>query len=426
MTMAAPGVTTLADVPDGYYDAVDSSTSKALRDSLHEIIDDHTRFPYTSSATDTWDVLELADQDMQDPNRIVTIYRNSSVPKWSGGASTYNREHTWPRSYGFPDNDASMNYPFTDMHHLFLSDGDYNFFRSNKPFQDCDSSCVEYATQTANGRGGEGNAYPGDSNWTTGEFTAGRWEVWSHRKGDIARAMMYMDIRYEGGTHGSTAAAEPDLSLTDDRGLIDQFRTNSNESQAYMGILSTLLEWHEKDPVDPVEIQHHETVASFQGNRNPFIDHPQWAACIYQEQCFTINAGLNDAWVSADAPFQGMFITVFPGFKLVFLAWFTFDSVITGNEAAFGAGDQRWVTALGSYAGARADLKAELTSGGMFNASVPLPVQDTDYGSIVLEFSDCKEATVQYSFPQPGLSGRMTITRTLEDNVATCEALAAE
>ena len=59
-----------------------------------------------------------------------------------------------------------------------------------------------------------GGGYPGDSNWTSGDFTQGIWEVWSDRKGDMARAMMYMDVRYEGGQHGGTGANEPDLILT--------------------------------------------------------------------------------------------------------------------------------------------------------------------------------------------------------------------
>jgi hypothetical protein len=67
-------------------------------------------------------------------------------------------------------------------------------------------------------------------------------------------------------------------------------------------------------------------------------------------QAFRINAGLNDAWVSADAPFQGLFFTVFENLNLLFLSWFTFDSTIpvNGTPAVFGAGDQRWVTGAGS------------------------------------------------------------------------------
>ena len=110
-----------------YYDTVDNSTPQSLRDSLHEIIDDHTRFPYTSGTTDTWDILEIADENQDNANNIITIYRNATYLKVHGGNDFYNREHTWPKSYGFPDNGASLNYPYTDMHHLFLADVDYNF-----------------------------------------------------------------------------------------------------------------------------------------------------------------------------------------------------------------------------------------------------------------------------------------------------------
>ena len=123
----------IAQPVTGYYDAADTSSAQALRNSLHEIIDDHTRFPYTSSDTDTWDVLEIADENPDDSDQVITIYRNASFIKRGGGNDFYNREHTWPKSYGFPDNGPELNYPYTDMHHLFLSDGDYNFSRSNKP-----------------------------------------------------------------------------------------------------------------------------------------------------------------------------------------------------------------------------------------------------------------------------------------------------
>ena len=52
-----------------------------------------------------------------------------------------------------------------------------------------------------------------------------------------------------------------------------------------MGLLSVLLQWQKEDPVDLIEFQHHEAVASFQGNRNPFIDHPEWAECVFEGVC---------------------------------------------------------------------------------------------------------------------------------------------
>ena len=262
--------------PDpNYYNSVDESSPSALRNSLHAIIDDHTRFPYTSSATDTWDILELAGENVDNSNQVITIYKNSANTKVGGGNNNYNREHSWPKSYGFPD-DGSSNYPYTDMHHLFIANSSYNSSRSNKPFDVCVSGCDTRATDVNNGRGGNGQA-----NLTK----TGIWDVWSGRQGDIARALLYMDVRYEGGNHGITGVSEPDLILTDNLSLINASSTGNNESVAYMGLLSVLLVWHQDDPVDIYEHQHNEAVAAAQGNRNPFIDNPAWVECVFELVC---------------------------------------------------------------------------------------------------------------------------------------------
>ena len=98
-------------------------------------------------------------------------------------------------------------------------------------------------------------------------------------------SLFYIDVRYEGGTHGGTGADEPDLILTNDRELIANSNTGSNESIAYMGILNTLLEWHRDDPVDQVERRRNDVVFDFQGNRNPFIDYPKWVLCVFNGEC---------------------------------------------------------------------------------------------------------------------------------------------
>ena len=259
----------------GYYSSVDASTPSALKSSLHNIIKDHTRIPYTSSSTDTWDILELAGEDVDNSNRVIALYKNSDYAKVTGGNNNYNREHSWPKSYGFP-NDGSSNYPYTDMHHLFIANSSYNSSRSNKPFDICTSGCTEKPTDVNNGRGGTGQ-----SNFTK----TGIWDVWEARQGDVARAMFYMAVRYEGGTHGITNHSEPDLELTDDLALINASQTGSNESLAYMGLLSVLITWHNSDPVDIYEHQHNEAVANGQGNRNPFIDHPEWVECVFELVC---------------------------------------------------------------------------------------------------------------------------------------------
>ncbi|MFH2051585.1 MAG: endonuclease [bacterium] len=270
--------------PAGYYDSVDSSTPAAMRASLHAVIDDHTRIPYTATGTDTWDVLELADEDPNDSGRILDIYLNASYVKYGEGNLDYNREHSWPKSYGFP-NDVVANYPYTDCHHLFLANDSYNTSRSNKPFRSCASGCTEKPTLEYNGVGGGTGVYPGNSNWTSGSFTEGSWETWIDRRGDVARALFYLDVRYEGGVHGVTGYSEPDLILTDDEGLIAASNTGANEAVGYMGMVSVLLQWHQQDPVDAKEASRNDVVYSFQGNRNPFIDHPEWVDCIFAGNC---------------------------------------------------------------------------------------------------------------------------------------------
>ncbi|MFT7670476.1 MAG: endonuclease I [Planctomycetota bacterium] len=271
-----------AQIPPGYYDSVDTSNSTILRQTIHEVIDDHQRFPYTSSATDTWNILELAQENPANSGQIVDVYRNRSFAKEGGGNSNYNREHTWPKSYGFPD-DNSSNYPYTDCHVLFLCDDGYNSSRSNKPFGTVDASATEHTTFATNGQGGGSGVYLGNSNWASSSL----WETWHGRRGDVARALFYSDVRYEGGTHGVTSVSEPDLILTDDLVLVANSSTGNNLSVAYMGKLSVLLQWHLDDPVDDVERNGHNVVHSFQGNRNPFVDHPEWVDCLFGSACAT-------------------------------------------------------------------------------------------------------------------------------------------
>lgn len=412
-----------------YYNEVEPWSSQSMRVSLHETIDDHIRFPYTSSETDTWDILKVADQDPVNSDHIITIYRNASYVKQIGGNDFYNREHSWPKSYGFPDNGPELNYPYTDMHHLFLADSDYNFYRSNKPFANCDANCFEYISDSNSGRGGVGGGYPGDSNWTDGEYTDGRWEVWQDRRGDIARAMFYMDVRYAGGTHGETGATEPDLILTDELSLIDGSRTGKNETVAYMGMLSTLLQWHEQDPVDEFEIQHHEAVSANQANRNPFIDHPEWVSCVFGTDCpqFRMNSGLNDAWYNPATDGQGFFITVFPELGVISLAWFTYDTELPPDDAQSKLGDpgHRWMTAIGKVDGDRSIMNIDIVSGGIFDT--PTEIEHTippgADGSIILTFENCKEGSVEYDIPSINRQGTVPIQRVANDNIALCRQL---
>lgn len=263
-----------AGTGSGYYASVNASTSATLRATLHPVIDDHLKLPYSASGSvDTWYVLDRADQDPLDATRVLDIYKNASYPKAGAGNTNYNREHTWPKSLGFP-NDGSTNYPYTDTHMLMVSDINHNSARGNLPFNNCAAGSEAFATLAYYGQGGAGQ-----NNYRCGSY----WQVWDKLKGNVARALFYMDIRYEGGTHGVTGVAEPNLILTDNASLITA--SNGNASVAYMGLLSVLLQWHAADPVDDRERMRNETVFNYQGNRNPFVDHPEWVACLFQSVC---------------------------------------------------------------------------------------------------------------------------------------------
>jgi endonuclease I len=255
----------------GYYAQVNSSSAPQLRCSLHEIIDDHTVRPYE------WVVLEEADAAPDDvcaagaasgQNYILDIYRNRCYAKPSQrsgatGPNNYNREHTWPKSLGFPSESSP---PHTDTHMLHLSASDYNSDRGNKPFDNCTSGCTALPTDSNDGR--SGTNYVAGSDGSSGTF-----EVWDGMKGNMARAVFYLAIRYEGDAH-SNGTPEPDLELTDNRAWMT---SAGNGGKFYMGVLTTLLEWHALDPVDARELERNEVVFGIQGNRNPFVDHPEWA-----------------------------------------------------------------------------------------------------------------------------------------------------
>ena len=272
------------------YADVDPSSAATLRTTLHEAINGHIRYEYTSIAWDVWDMINAAEEYPVGADSIRDLYKNEVYAKIPGGSGAYNREHSWPNTYGFGTNNEG-NYPYTDAHHLFACDTNYNNDRGSLPFVDCDGSCTEDVTAVNNSQGGGSGVYPGNSNW----FDSSRWETWNGRRGDVARAVMYMDVRYEGGTHPQTGYVEPDLILTDDLGQVIS-------GHPYMGELATLLRWHEADPVDDAERRRNEAVATFQGNRNPFIDHPEWAECLFEGVCGLFSDGFETgdtgAWTS--------------------------------------------------------------------------------------------------------------------------------
>ena len=89
-------------IPNGYYNGMDTLVGNPLKVALHNIINEHYEFPYTSSATDVWDMLKQTDKDPNDSNKVILFYTGWSVDaaqEWNSG-NGWSREHVWSKSRG--------------------------------------------------------------------------------------------------------------------------------------------------------------------------------------------------------------------------------------------------------------------------------------------------------------------------------------
>jgi len=213
--------TSFSQIPEGYYDNAIGLEGDELKSALHGIIDGHTEYSYD----DLRDfVLANTDEDPNNSNNIILLYTGRSQAKntFGGGANDWNREHTWAKSHGgFGETPPAG----TDAHHLRPTDASVNSSRSNLDF---DNGGTQHSEAT-------GCYYDSDS-----------WEPRDAVKGDVARMMFYMVVRYEGDSDDNNGL---DLELVD--------YTPGGDAGPILGKLSTLLEWHAQDPPDDFEINRH-------------------------------------------------------------------------------------------------------------------------------------------------------------------------
>jgi endonuclease I len=162
-----------------------------------------------------------------------------------------NREHLFPQSV------FEKKYPMrTDFFHIFPTDGYVNNRRGHLPF----GEVTNPTWQSANG------SKVGINN--VGKFKGMVFEPVDEFKGDVARAMLYFAIRYE-----------------DRLPFWNHEMLNGTSTQVYTDwFLKILLRWHKQDPVSAHEIRRNEWGYQFQGNRNPLIDFPEFAALIWKSQ----------------------------------------------------------------------------------------------------------------------------------------------
>ncbi|GAA0741730.1 endonuclease [Clostridium oceanicum] len=225
-----------------YYKPALGKKGSELKEALHNIIKNNTKLSYKQ----VWDGIKDTDEDPNNPNNVILLYTGRSQSKNTNGGAVdnWNREHVWAKSHG--DFGTRVG-PGTDLHHLRATDVSVNSSRGNKDF-DMGGSFHKEATKC--------------------RFDSDSWEPRDAVKGDVARMIFYMAVRYEGDN------GEPDLEVVDNM--------TSNKAP-YMGKLSVLLKWNEQDPVDASEKRRNEIIYSkYQHNRNPFIDHPEMIDSIWK------------------------------------------------------------------------------------------------------------------------------------------------
>ena len=246
----APSIQQPAYDPATYYASTTNLTGAPLRAALNALTRNHIVYSYSPC---TWDMLMQADEDPDNSANVIGFYTRRSIPKTNrdqGGNTPdyWNREHVWPNSHGFPSSGLAA---YTDGHALRAADKSVNADRGNKDFAD----------------GGTPNA-----ECTACLQTSTTWAPPDVVKGDTARMVFYMDVRYEGG----------DGTGVGDLTAVDRL-TSTGESA--LGELCDLVNWHLADPVSALETQRNAVIYSWQGNRNPFIDHPEFVLELWGETC---------------------------------------------------------------------------------------------------------------------------------------------
>ncbi|HST80724.1 MAG TPA: endonuclease [Kineosporiaceae bacterium] len=240
-TTAAPSPTG-SSATDSYYSSALGKSGNSLRTALHQIISTGvTKLTYDQ----VWDALKVTDQDPNNSANVILLYSGISRSKTlnGGDANDWNREHVWAKSHG---DFGTATGPGTDVHHLRPEDVTVNSDRGNKDFDNGGTASSE----------APGNYTDSDS-----------WEPRNAVKGDVARMIFYMAIRYEGDD------GWPNLEPND---------SVSNGTNPYIGRLSVLRQWNTQDPPDTFEKRRNQVIFdSYQHNRNPFIDHPEWVASIF-------------------------------------------------------------------------------------------------------------------------------------------------
>ena len=252
-----------AQEPANYYSTASGLTGYALKTKLGEIISsgyvtksyDNLYNGYPSTDTDSFyekdgSVLDIYSENPSGADPYNYQHGVKKCGNYAVEGDCYNREHSIPQSLF--DEASPM---VSDIQHILPTDGKVNGMRSNYPY-----GKVNSPTWTSkNGSKVGSNSSPG--------YAGTVFEPIDEFKGDVARVLLYFVTRYQ--TRLSSFSSGNILNTSNvNKGLTDWE-------------LNLMLLWHQQDPVSQREITRNNAAYTYQNNRNPFIDHPEWVTQIW-------------------------------------------------------------------------------------------------------------------------------------------------
>lgn len=259
------------NIPSGYYTSCEGKYGSALLSALCTKISSHTAISYSGLWT------AFKDTDTKSNGKIWDMYSSKEFTystnqcgSYSKIGDCYNREHSFPKSWF---SDATPMY--TDLFHIYPTDGFVNNQRANYPFGECSSGkyVASSGGVTAKGKLGK-STYSG--------YTGTVWEPDDEYKGDFARSYFYMVTAYN----------------TKVSGWSSEMLNGTSYPAFTTWAMNMLLNWNALDPVSQKEVDRQEKVYAKQKNRNPFIDHPELADYIWGSKKTT---GWSEASAAATA-----------------------------------------------------------------------------------------------------------------------------
>ena len=247
--------------PSGYYDNALNKSDQALLTALYNIITSHTNIGYDG----LW--AAYTDTDTNSDGYYIDMYSNYDKYTYSNKCGSYsaigdciNREHSVPKSWWGGGKQAQ----YSDIFNIVPTDGYVNNQRSNYPYGVCEGGIrLTNGQYVAKGRKGTS---------THAGYSGVVFEPDDEYKGDFARAYFYLAACYNNVISNWTQSGG------------NVFFAGNSYPVFTTYAINLLMEWHRLDPVSEKETTRNCYAHSWQGNRNPFIDHPELAEHIWGNQ----------------------------------------------------------------------------------------------------------------------------------------------